>query len=272
MNSTNKAILILLGTVIFSCNNQKETSEFDKLKKNIVAEKEISGGLYEASNAQGLKILYTKSISTEGDTTYDCKMDSFIDIKHPLNNPSISYISSNSPMKMRVSTFELAKLSNDDLRRMKENHDAEMKKFPSDQLEYFNQILDINDNLYNTEEERQDELLKLVKYSKNINDWIFQLKEKELDGIIGNWVDFEAFNTPFRYWVSNTVHEAYDMTLGDENLELKQNQIISNFSNYVVNDWFKISGTIEGDEYGFGLALENPSKLQVNQIELFQKN
>jgi len=271
MNRISTALLFLSSFLIFSCNNKKESSEFDKLKKDIVNESEISGGLYEGSNGQGLKILYSKSIDNEGDTTYNCKMDAFIDIKHPLNNPSISYISSNSPMKLRISTFELAKLSNDDLRKMKENHDTEMKKFPADQLTYFNQVLDVNDNLYNTEEERQDGILKVVKYSKNINNWIFQLMGKELDGILGNWVDFEAFNTPFRYWVSNTVHEAYDMTLGDENLEMKQNQIKSQFAKYSISDWFKISGMIEGDEYGFGLALENPSNLRVYQIDLFQK-
>ena len=146
-----------------------------------------------------------------------------------------------------------------------------MKKYPSDQLNYFSQLLDVNDNLYDTEEQRQDEILKIVKSSKNIDKWIFQLKAKELDGIIGNWVDFEAFNTPFRYWVSNSVHEAYDMTLGDEDLEMRQNQIKSQFTGYAIGDLFKISGMIEGDEYGFGLALENPSNLRVNQIDLFEK-
>lgn len=263
--------LILASLLILSCNNKKESSEFDKLKKDIVKEIEISSGFYEASNAQGLKILYSKSIDNEGDTTYDCKMENFIDIKHPLNNPSISYISSNSPMKLRISTFELAKLSNENLKIMIERNNAEMKKYPSDQLNYFSQLLDVNDNLYDTEEQRQDEILKIVKSSKNIDKWIFQLKAKELDGIIGNWVDFEAFNTPFRYWVSNSVHEAYDMTLGDEDLEMRQNQIKSQFTGYAIGDLFKISGMIEGDENGFGLALGNPSNLRVNQIDLFEK-
>jgi hypothetical protein len=149
------------------------------------------------------------------------------------------------------------------------NHQIDIKKFPIDQQVFMDKLLDISDNLYENDDEKENALFQLYKRRRAIKNWVFQIKSKDLDGFVGSWVDFELYNFIFRFWVSNKISEAIDMTLGDDDLELKQYHIKSQFDDFQLGDWVQVDGYIESDEYGFGVVLENPPKLDMTSISRY---
>jgi hypothetical protein len=264
------AYLVSFTALLFSgCNSSESSSESQNLASDIVSEVALTSDIFEGTNRQGNKILFKKSLSNDGDTVLDFRMDEFITIDHPIGNGSICYLQSKSPIPLAISTYELVNMNHDQIEKLKVEHADGMAIYPMDQQEYFGQILKTKDNVYDSEELSQEALLKLVKDDQQFTDWVFIVKENKSTGIIGTWLDIEVFNQTYRFFLSNAIDDAYNQVFENESGGAPRDSIIQECTKLEKGTRIKVTGKIEGDKYGYNLALQNVPRIVISDFALF---
>ena len=264
------AFIVSLTALLFSgCNSRESSSESQDLASDIVSEVALTSDIFEGTDRQGHKILYKKIVSSDGDSVLDFRMDEFIPIDHPIGNGSICYLQSKSSIPLTISTYELVNMNHDQIEKLKVEHADGMAIYPMDQQEYFGQILKTKDNVYDSEELSQEALLKLVKDDQQFADWVFTVKENKSTGVIATWLDIEVFNQTYRFFLTNAVDDAYNQAFEIESGGALRDSIIQECTKLEKGTRIKVTGKIEGDKYGYNLALQNVPRIVISDFVFF---
>ena len=260
-----KIRLIFLFLILFACEINNESNEISFSRKEL-----ILNDIYLGYDAEGKAMPFKISIDKNNDTTKIFYFDNFYDISFPENNKSTCYIndvSVNSAIPFKISIYDLIK--NTDVTLIKKMNDRKLflSKYPKEQQIFIFDLIRANDAII-TSEKRQKKLENILNDTKSINNWKFILKEKKIDALFGtsSWIDFLCEGFSFRYKIHSLVDDVFNQNMDDETHLQSINFEKNIYQNFETGKLYTISGEILKDEYGFGIALDNPISLQIDKI------
>jgi hypothetical protein len=260
-----KNVLIFLSLLLFSCENFN-----DKNTEHIFSHDElIINNIYFGYNSEGKAMPFKISVDENNDTTRIYTFDKFYDIFFPENNKSICYINSNSTIPFKISIYDLIKNTDISLMEKIKDHELYFSKYPKEQQIFIYDLIQINDAII-TSKQRQEKLQNILKHTKSIVNWKFILKEKKIDALFGisSWIDFMCEGYSFRYKIHSVVDDVFDQNMDDEMHLQRVDSEKNKYRNFEVGKFYTISGKLLKDEYGFGIALDNPISIQIDNIKL----
>jgi hypothetical protein len=251
--------IIAVAILISSCTNSqhKETTSFYR-------EEKIDNNVYLGFNIDGKCIPFKKNISSSGDTEYNTNYLEYYNITFPENNKQYCYIQTPCNVPLKLSIYDLIKYNDVLLKKSIELHVSKFSNYPLDQQLFIMELMKINDAII-TGEERQSRLEKILNHNIEFVNWKFILTEKKIEALLGcaSWIDFSCEEIKFRYFIHNTVSEAFDHTLGDDSLAKRIKIEEQKYSSFEVGKQYSLSGVINEDKYGFGIALGNPISINL---------
>jgi hypothetical protein len=245
--------------MISACTNSHKKEEISFYK-----EEQINKNLFLGYNTEGKSMPFTKIVSSPGDTIRKVNLKDYYKIYFPENNKLYCYIETSCSVPLKVSVYDLAKFNDSTLNKNIGNHVAKFSRYPSDQQIFIFELMKINDAII-TSEERQKRMENILNHNRSFSNWKFTLTDKNIEALLGtaSWVDFTCEDFKFRYSIHNTVSEAFDHTLGDEQHDAIVDSIENIYKSYQIGKEYTISGVIKEDKYGFGIALDNPISFEL---------
>jgi hypothetical protein len=255
-----KDIQIIIAVLLISaCGNSPKKAQiaFDR-------EVQIDNELFFGYNTEGKCIPFTRTISRSRDTIQKINHKEYHKIDFSEDNKLYCYIETQCSVPMKISVFEVAKLNDQELNKKIITHTARFSNYPKDQQLFISELMKINDAII-TREEKQKRMEIFFSHKRSFSDWKFTLIDKEIEALLGSasWVDFTCEDFKFRFFIHNTVSEAFDHTLGDESHDAKIHSIENKFKSYEIGKQYTLSGVINEDKYGFSIALKNPISFEI---------
>ena len=245
--------------LVYSCAESSDKKEFTFSK-----EEQITKNLYLGFNNEGKCMPFTIEVLSSGDTTKKFKLNNFYQIDFPENNKLYCYIKTSCDVPLRLSVYDLVKYNDQRLKRSIKAHNSKFSKYPREQQVFLTNLWQINDAII-TEEDRQKRMEQVFKRDRSFTNWKFTLQTKKIKALWGaaSWLDFTFEDFQFRYYIRNSVTEAFDHKLGDETYYSQVEYLEKHYNTYKIGQQYSLSGTIKADTYGYGIALKNPISLDL---------
>ena len=255
----NLQIILAVLLMMSACDSPPKKAQiaFDR-------EVQIDKELFFGFNTEGKCIPFTRTITNSGDTIQKIVNKEYHKIDFPEDNKLYCYIETQCSVPMKISVFEVAKLNDQELNEKIITYTTRFSNYPKDQQLFISELMKINDAII-TSEEKQKRMERFFSRKRSFSNWKFTLSEKELEALLGtaSWLDFTCEDFNFRYSIHNTVSEAFDHTLGDESHDAKIRSIEKKYKSYEIGKQYTLSGVINEDKYGFGIALKNPISIEI---------